>query len=138
MWKFLRKTALWIVLTPLAITYLGAGLNQLVLNANHDKFPVEVNTVKEKIFVAKATAEWKDEAAELGIDGTLPAGMIDDTHCIMTKDTHLNWLADVFDLRGDGIYSIGDGLITIGVWLQGFMWYVWVFEVSRRALTVKE
>ena len=95
MFKFLRKTALWIVLAPLAITWTGAGLNQLVLNANHDTFPVEVNTLKEQIFVAKATAEWQEEAAAAKEDGVnigmLPDGMIDDTHCIMTSKTHLTF-----------------------------------------------
>ena len=133
--QFLRKTALWIVLAPLAVTYTGAGLNQLVLLANHDTFPVEVNTLKEKIFVAKATLEWKqqmEEAQEAGVDiGPLPAGMIDDVHCIMTKQTHLNFLADVFDMH-DGIYSVGDGLIYLGEWFFGFAPFIWVFESIRR------
>ena len=135
MFKFLRKTALWIVLAPLAITWTGAGLNQLVLNANHDTFPVEVNTRKEQIFVAKATAEWQEEAAAAKEDGVnigmLPDGMIDDTHCIMTSKTHLNFLADVFDFK-DGIYSAGDGLIYLGEWLSSFSIFIWAFEAIRR------
>jgi hypothetical protein len=131
MFKFLRQTALWILLTPIAITWGGAGLNQLVLNANHDTFPVEINTLKEKVFVAKATAEWKDMAAEYGIDGTLPAGMIDDVHCVMTSKTHLNFLADVFDFK-DGIYSVGDGLIYLGEWLGQFSLIVWGTVVISR------
>jgi hypothetical protein len=138
MWllNFLRKTALWIVLTPLAITFTGTGLNQLVLNANHDTFPVEVNTLKEQIFVAKAAQSWRLEqeaAAEGGVTiGELPAGMIDEVHCVMTSKTHLNFLADVFDFK-DGIYSLGDGLIYLGEWLMTFSFFVWVFEVIRRA-----
>ncbi len=133
--QFLRKTALWIVLAPLAVTYTGAGLNQLVLSANHDTFPVEVNTLKEKIFVAKATLAWKqqmEEAQEAGVDiGPLPAGYIDDVHVVMTKHTHLNFLADVFDMH-DAIYSVGDGFIYLGEWLFGFAPFIWIFESIRR------
>ena len=107
MFNFLRKTALWIVLIPWAIFGVGFASNQLVLIANHDTFPVEANTIKERILVAKATVKYQDMAQELSMDPDLPAGMIDDTHCLMTSKTHLNFLADVFD-RGNGIYSIGD------------------------------
>lgn len=131
MLKFLRKTALWIILAPLALIYVGAASNQLVLNANHDTFPVEVNTLKEEILVYKMSAEWKASTEEVGIDLPLPEGMIDDTHCVMTSKTHLNFLADVFDLK-DGIYSIGDFGIISGEWLMSFAPFVWAFEVIRR------
>jgi hypothetical protein len=128
MFKFLRKTALWIILSPLAIGFLGAGLNQAVLIANHDTFPVLVNTVKAEIFVAKATAQWHEAAGELGIDAPLPAGMIDDTHCLMTSKTHLNFLADIWDFK-DGIYSVGDELIGLGEWSWTYAPLVWFVVV---------
>lgn len=136
MWNFLRKTALWIVLAPLSLIYLGAASNQLVLNANHDTFPVEVNTFTEEILVYKMQQEWKAATEEVGVDLPLPTGMIDDTHCIMTKDTHLNFLADVFDLK-DGIYSVGDFGVMGGSWLMSFAPFIWAFEVIRR-LSKKE
>lgn len=132
MFQFLRKTALWIILVPATVWVAGMLSNQLVLNANHDTFPVEVNTLKEKVMVAKYTAAYREMAEEYGIDPTLPAGMIDDTHCIMTKYTHLNFLADVFDLHGDGIYSVGDFMLSLGEWLWVFAPFVWVFEAVRR------
>ena len=131
MFKFLRKTALWIVIAPWALFGLGAASNQAVLWANHDKFPVMVNTLKERVMVAQAQANYKELAADAGIDPTLPAGMIDDTHCVMTDKTHLNFLADVFDLK-DGIYSIGDFTILLGEWMSGFAPFIWMFEVCRR------
>ena len=67
----------------------------------------------------------------LGLTPTLPAGYIDDTHVVMTKQTHLNFLADVFDMH-DGIYSAGDGLIYLGEWFFGFAPFIWVFESIRR------
>ena len=130
--SFLRKTALWILLAPCLIWGAGFASNQLVLNANHDTFPVEVNTVKERVFVAKAQAKYKELVEELGIDPALPAGMIDDTHCIMTSKTHLNLLADIFDLRGDGIYSIGDFMLMLGEWLWSFAPIVWCVTVVQK------
>jgi len=92
---------------------------------------VEANTIKERILVAKATVKYQDMAQELSMDPDLPAGMIDDTHCLMTSKTHLNFLADVFD-RGNGIYSIGDFLLSLSEWLGAFSLAIWVFEVIRR------
>ena len=46
MFKFLRKTALWIVALPLLCFILGAASNQAVPIANHDKFPVMWNDYK--------------------------------------------------------------------------------------------
>jgi len=134
MLNFMKRTSLYILALPLLFTALGILSNQAVLNANHDTFPVEVNTYKERVYVAKAQADYKDMADELGLDPTLPEGMIDDTHCVMTSKTHLNWLADVFDFKGDGIYSIGDFMLLLGGMLWGFAPFVWAFEVIRRLL----
>ena len=82
--------------------------------------------------VARAQAKYKDMADELGIDATLPAGYIDDTHVIMTKQTHLNFLADVFDLKSDGIYSVGDFMLMLGEWLWAFAPFVWAFAVVNK------
>jgi hypothetical protein len=105
-----RKSLLWIVLLPYAIFGLGAASNQLVLIANHDKFPVMVNLVKQ--------------TAYQDASGNLPDGMIDEVHCIMTKDTRLNFLADVFDMH-DSIYSVGDGLLVAGESTKGYAFLVW-------------
>jgi hypothetical protein len=118
MFKWLKKTALWIVAVPLLTIYLGAASNQLVLAVNGDTFPVHVNAVKINQF-----------AQESGIvllgNGTI---MLDDTHCVMTKHTHLNVLADWIDLK-DAIYSPGDGLIYLGEWASGFSLPVWMAVV---------
>ena len=131
MFKFLRKTALWILLIPAALTYGGAASNQLVLIANHDSFPVMANDFKSEIMVANMKAEWKEATAEAGLDIELPAGYIDDVHVVMTHETHLNFLADVFDLK-DGIYSVGDFGIILGSFLWAYAPFVWAFEVIRR------
>jgi hypothetical protein len=138
---FLRKTALWIVLTPIAITYTGAGLNQLVLNANHDTFPVEMNDAKVNLYAmelqeaSEATTDKgkptdKAKEAQKALE-LLEHGYLDDTHVIMTSDTHLNFLADVFDFK-DAIYSVGDGILYLGEWLTTFAVFIWLFEVIRR------
>src|ERR1700678_3444009 len=138
MFQFLRKTALWILLAPVAIWGAGLCSNQLVLFANHDTFPVmlseakvydlHIKLEKEEIKVLeKCKAEAKkcdkdatqDALSDLRIkEEMLNHGYLDDVHVIMTSDTHLNWLADVFDLYNT--YSIGDFLLMLGEWLQVF------------------
>lgn len=112
--RFLRSTALWILLLPYAATFVGAASNQLVLIANHDKFPVLANSVKLEAMGYDAANE-----------------MIDDTHCVMTHQTHLNAFADIFDFN-DGIYSVGDLLIMTGGWLSGFCIYIWVVVAAYK------
>ena len=131
MLKFLRKTSLYILAVPVMLFMLGAASNQAVLWANHDKFPVMVNTLKERVMVAQAQANYKELAAKAGINPTLPAGMIDGTHCVMTDKTHLNWLADVFDMK-TAIYSIGDFSLMLGEWLFGFAPFIFLFDVVRK------
>jgi len=114
----LRVTGLWIILLPIAIGTIGVVSNQVVLIANHDKFPVMVN-------------EYKRSTRELRGDDS----MMDNTHCVMTNKTHLNFLADIFDFKSEGIESIGDICIDFGSWLWMFAPYVWGFEVVRRLFT---
>jgi hypothetical protein len=119
-----------VLLAPLAFTWLGALSNQVVLYVNHDTFPVRWNDYKiyQYKFDLETKSQSEDEDVALQAQMSLVAlksGYLDDTHVIMTKDTHLNLLADWFDLRGDGTYSIGDGLIYLGEWLSSFAVYVW-------------
>jgi Family of unknown function (DUF5317) len=113
--KFLRVTMLWITLLPLACEAIGAASNQLVLIANHDKFPVMLN--------AQKTIKYEPD----------DFGLIDDTHCVMTRETRLNFLADIFDFK-DGIYSVGDGLIELGTW--GWTWapFLWAGLLLRKII----
>jgi len=53
--------------------------------------------------------------------------MIDDVDCVMTKHTHLNALADVFDFGS--IYSIGDFGLYLGEWLMVWTPFVWTYAV---------
>jgi hypothetical protein len=112
--RFLRVTMLWILLLPGALFFLGAASNQAVLIANHDKFPVLLNQQKTD----KASA-----------DGY---GLIDDTHCLMTRQTHLNALADIFDFK-EAIYSIGDLMMELAGWLS-FLPFVWLALVINKLL----
>jgi len=116
MLKFLRDTALWLVLLPIALIHIGVGSNQLVLWANHDKFPVMVN-------------EYEQSQMELRDN------MMDPVHCVMTNDTHLNFLADVINLH-DRTASVGDMAIELGQWLMPYALGIWCFEIVRRALQV--
>lgn len=95
------------------MTFVGAVSNQLVMVANHDKFPVMLNESARAKFTP-------DEN-----------GMIDKKHCVMTSATHLNLLADIFDFHV-GWFSIGDGFIAFGEWLQSFCIFVWIGFVTYK------
>jgi hypothetical protein len=65
-----------------------------------------------------------DELAALEITQDVEAGMLDDTHCLMTSETHLNLLADIFDMH-NAVYSIGDFFLMLSEFLS-FCPYVWL------------
>jgi hypothetical protein len=139
MLRFLRTTFLWIALLPVACGFTGAALNQAVLAANHDTFPVLVNSVKLKrmtgatdtlLEIIFGTPKAQAGAPQIPQDdrGHL---MLDDTHCVMTSATHLNFLADWIDLK-DAIYSPGDMLLDFGSWSFPFAVVAWGACVSIR------
>ena len=137
MFNFFRKTSLYILAVPVLFTLLGAASNQVVLIANHDTFPVMVNDkklaemteTKEKfpVMELKLHKVFKPTPAQEKND----AVMLDDVHCAMTSKTHLNALADIFDLK-DAIYSIGDFMLMLGEWLGSFTFAIFVFDVVRK------
>jgi hypothetical protein len=133
MLNFLRKTALWILLAPAVLFGTGVASNQLVLFANHDTFPVSINPVKLQVFTGGVLVKEPIPHFEGGVTITLLDGtvMMDDTHVVMSSKTHLNWLADVFDMHST-IYSIGDFMLMLAEWLWAFAPFVWAFEVIRR------
>lgn len=116
-----RASLLWMLLLPYLMIFTGAASNQAVLIANHDKFPVMVNPVKLGHMI-----DSPDDAGQL-----IATGQIDDLHCVMTKSTHLNALADVFDFK-DANYSIGDGLIIGGSELQEPLFIMWLALIVYR------
>ena len=137
MFKFLRKTSLYLLAIPVLSIGIGAASNQLVLFANNDKFPVMWNDYKiaqyDLMLHKVAAGKDKDAAEQAGFDivALEEDGFIDDTHCVMTPDTHLNLLADIFDMK-DAIYSIGDFLLMLGEWLMAFAPFVFLFDVVRK------
>ena len=130
--QFLCKTSLYILALPLLLTVLGAASNQAVLIANHDTFPVMLNDKKISMMdERRAEQEIKfvhPQPAMEDVDGTV---MLDDVHCVMTHKTHLNFLADIFDLK-DGIYSVGDFGLMLGDWFWAFAPFIFVFDVTRK------
>lgn len=116
--KFLRATYLWIIAVPVLLILLGAASNQLVLIANHDTFPVMINPIK--------LTAWG------GVNGTFGnTAMVDVVHCVMTPETHLNLLADVFDFHST-IMSIGDLLSDLGEWLWQYALIAWLVLVVKK------
>jgi hypothetical protein len=131
MFSFLRRTSLYILAIPVLFTFLGAASNQSVLIANFDRFPVMVN--------AKKLQEMTEPREQTAINFNKPqpafetddAVMLDEVHCVMTPNTHLNFLADIFDMK-DAIYSIGDFSLMLGEWFWAFAPFVFVFDVTRK------
>jgi hypothetical protein len=130
--QFLKKTSLYLLAIPLLSTSLGIVSNQAVLIANFDTFPVMVNDKK----LAEMTAP-EDKPTVIQFAKPQPAletndaVMIDDVHSAMTHETHLNALADIFDMH-DAIYSIGDFMLMLGEWLWAFCPFVWAADVIRK------
>jgi hypothetical protein len=120
--KLIRTTALWILLIPAGLIFAGAASNQAVLIANHDTFPVLLNKGKT---LQAAEAEAKSNP------DVVADGEIDNIHCIMTNKTHLNYLADIFDLQ-DGVYSIGDLSMEFGEFLWVYAPYLWAFVTIQK------
>ena len=135
MFSFLKRTSLYLLAIPVMAFFVGLALNQVVLIANHDKFPVMVNDRKLAILVSQDAAITKSD--KLKTVFVFPARvindavMIDDLHCNMTKDTHFNALADIFDMQ-DAIYSIGDAFILLGTWMWVFAPYLFLVDVIRK------
>jgi len=133
--RLFRNSCLWILLAPYAIFGLGVASNQAVLIANGDKFPVMLNARKlDKILNPTIDADLEKilgiKIVEKPAPKPDPDGMIDDTHCQMTSNTHLNALADVFDLGS--IYIIGDFTLYLGEWLMTWTPFVWGYAVIKK------
>ena len=107
---------LWLVLLPTVLSFAGAVSNQLVLYANNDKFPVMVNQRHLNRFVE---------------DGADADGMMDDVHCVMTHQTHLNFLADIFDFHSN-IKSIGDLLMDWSNDYGVLAYVIWVTLACKK------
>jgi hypothetical protein len=113
-YRFLRITHIWILLLPTVTGSLGTLSNQAVKIANHDRFPVLVND--KKLQDAQPDSE----------------GFLDDEHIVMTSKTHLNALADIWDFNSEGTCSIGDELIDLGAWLDGFCLWIFLALVAQK------
>lgn len=114
--RYVRNVTLTIAILPFVLIILGSVLNQIVMLANGSMFPVKANPVRAAVIIN----HYNEHNALNGIDMPMfpievsKSYLLYDTiHCQMTKDTHLNFLADWID-TDDGIESIGDVLIDLG------------------------
>ena len=115
MFKFLRRTWLWIIAIPVMLIMLGAFSNQLVLWANHDTFPVLANPIVVERMGGVLVFEGKS--------------YLDFVHVVMTPQTHLNFLADVFDF-GRAYLLVGDLLLDLGDYLMQYAFAIWMFVAA--------
>ncbi len=132
--KLLRKFPYWwLIVLPLLLTGLGIASNQSVLIANHGKFPVMMS---EGNMAKYCTADTADDVALAPAVSCLRGGqMIDEVHSVMGSNSHLKALSDIIPL-GQAIYSVGDGLITLGFWLLSFTPIAWLFLTIRKLATL--
>jgi hypothetical protein len=112
--RILCVTLLWIIIAPWGFIWTGAALNQVCLIANWTTFPVMSNVTQ----AGKVDPQ---------------TGMMDRIHVAMSKETHLNFLGDIFFV-GDGTESVGDILLNIGEWMNTWAPFVWAVLVSQRLL----
>jgi hypothetical protein len=150
MLRFLRKTLLWILLLPVAFYAAGAASNSLVIYANGGKFPVQYTKTdianwraSRELAIAKILDNTNPDdgagvvasaQAKIYVIRTAEAeGMLDEVHCIMTSKTHLNLLADIFNLGGDGsVYSIGDGFMYAAEDSRDYLFLIYLVLVSSK------
>jgi len=135
----MKRIPYWYLLAiPILFVGFGAALNQVVLIANHDSFPVMINAEQ----LENTCSPQEDVGASDFLNGdaqtvvnlnlcTEGGEFLDDTHVIMTSKTHLNFLADVFDLGGS-ICSVGDLGITAGSWMWDFAFPAWIVLIIRK------
>jgi hypothetical protein len=139
--KFLRKFPYWYLLAiPALLFAAGVASNQVVLVANHGKFPVAMNAMWMDKFCSPPVANTDDDAyeEEVAYIAHIPTSsckkggeMIDDTHSVMGPNSHFKALADIFPL-GHAIYSVGDGLLYLGDWLLSFTPIMWLALTIRK------
>jgi hypothetical protein len=128
--RFLSTSKVYVLAVPLLLTLLGTGSNQLVLVANHDRFPVMWNDYKvtQYVLTLEETMAGRDQKAALQARfdkiALLQQGFIDDTHVVMSRHTHLNFLADWLDFHS-GTYSPGDMAIWLGSAITGYAYFLW-------------
>jgi len=115
--RFIRSTMIWLPLLPIAFILLGAASNQLVLIANHGAFPVLMNDAQQLM---------AEDSVKIG-----SVIMLDEVHCVMSSQSHLRFLADIFNL-GSAIFSIGDLLLYFGRFLSAFCLPIWIFVSCLR------
>jgi hypothetical protein len=114
LYRFFLNTFLWLLLIPIGMQFCGVLSNQTVRWANHGTFPVYINqALKEEMETSGRLFLSNDDHL-----------MIDQLHCVMTDQTHLNFMADVF-LEGTDYVSIGDILQSYGKDLSPWILIIW-------------
>jgi len=141
----------YVVAIPLLSIFLGIASNQAVLVTNGDKFPVLVNNKKLADLRQQQEAEGESLSIDIQIGNKVykikesgipdqvikqavdPDGMIDDTHCVMSKSNHLKALADWIDL-GSTVASPGDAAIVAGSLAWPYALPMWIGLILRKLI----
>lgn len=123
--NFLRKFPYWYLLVIPALLFgLGLASNQLVLLANHGKFPVMMNELIYETFCKAASGIPQNACGNGG-------QFLDPVHSVMGPNSHLKFLADIFPI-GDVSYSIGDVFLFLSELLFKFTPAMWLALTIRK------
>lgn len=130
--KFLRRFPYWyLIAIPILLICSGVASNQVVLVANHGKFPVMANAAMLDTFCSPKQID-PEELEDIPPSSCVKGGeMLDEVHSIMGPNSHLKALSDIFPL-GKAIYSVGDGLLYLGFWLFSYTPYMWLALTIRK------
>jgi hypothetical protein len=94
-----------LLIVPQVLFYLGAALNQLVLYVNNGQMPVQFPG---------------------GCDADINEALAGTVHTCMVASSHLKILSDIINLNREGIWSIGDVLLTLGDVTTGPLFWCWL------------
>ena len=124
----------YLLVIPILLYSLGVVSNQVVLIANHGKFPVLLNEAKlTKFCPSPDEIDPKYRKIACASDGS-GGKYIDLTHVVMDDTSRLKLLSDVIDLHSE-IVSIGDVLIFLGDFLGGILPVMWLGLILRKLMS---
>ena len=112
--QFIKKSRLYFFAIPFLFVVIGAGLNQIAVNCNHDSMPVVFNEGNRDGFIHE------------GFPRTLPDGtvLLDPRHSLLTSKSRTFLLDDIVDF-GTSKFSVGDGFLYAADWMLPLMPYFW-------------
>ena len=107
MFANIKRLKLWVPILPFIIYALGVGMNTAVISSNHGMMPVVVPTSYTEV--------------------STPGTILDKAHIVYDpRNTHLTVLIDWISVSNDGVYSLGDMFLYLGLYTEVPFITVWI------------